>query len=265
MSNEVTAKIVKSEEGSFAAGLIGFLDAAGTDMSQAAGNQIEVDKIRAYGKNAAGLIGLSKAPGGLYAFKNDVTGETYRADEGYVGGFIATVQKGDTYIGSNYGYKDTTGKIHDWSNEINIQNLKGAMAVGGIVGDNQDDLIVYADNDYDYITVDPIAFKTTKDKAWYNQDNNHRLYAGTMANVLGYLQQSLKITNKKLTVSEISDQMKKKDMLYQEHIDEQHTQETDLKYWGDKNYYVGWGNSGNYELNGSNLWADQDYNWYKKY
>ena len=139
------------------------------------------------------------------------------------------------------------------------------MAVGGIVGDNQDDLIVYAGNDYDYITVDPIAFKTTKDKAWYNQDNNHRLYAGTMANVLGYLQQSLKITNKKLTVSEISDQMKKKDMLYQEHIDEQHTQETDLKYWGDKNYYVGWGNSGNYELNGSNLWADQDYNWYKKY
>lgn len=33
-------------------------------------------------------------------------------------------------------------------------------------------------------------------------------------------------------------------------------------YFGDKKDYVGWGISGNYYLNGGNVWADQDYNWY---
>ena len=249
-------------QGSFAAGLIGYLDAAANFPSQVAGNWINVDKIRAYGKNAAGLIGLSDSPGGLYAFKNEVTGETFRADEGFVGGLIATIQRGKTQIGCGYGYKESNGTIHEWPTKINVDNLKGAMAVGGVVGDNQAELTVFAGNDYDDITVDAIAYKTTKDKAWYNQDTNHQLYAGTMANVLGYLQQPVYIYDKTLATTPITKAMKKSDMLFPQHVDEQHTQESGLWYLGDKKDYVGWGISGNYKLNDGDVWADQDFNWY---
>ena len=136
------------------------------------------------------------------------------------------------------------------------------MAVGGVVGDNQAELTVFAGNDYDDITVDAIAYKTTKDKAWYNQDTNHQLYAGTMANVLGYLQQPVYIYDKTLATKPITKAMKKSDMLFPQHVDEQHTQESGLWYLGDKKDYVGWGISGNYKLNDGDVWADQDFNWY---
>jgi len=244
-------------QGSFAAGLFGYLEAEG---AQACANIMELSKIRAYGKNAAGLIGLSQTKH-LRILNNKVSGATFRADEGFVGGLIGTIQTGRTKFGCNFGYKANNVE-HHWNSVIDIENLKGAMAVGGVVGDNQAELRVYAFNQYDDINIDAIKYKTTKDATWYRQDNNHELYAGTMANVLGYLQQPVEIYDKYLKTTAISKNMKKKDMLFPEHVDEQHTQESGLWYFGDKKDYIGWGISGNYNLNGEDVWADQDYNWY---
>ena len=104
------------------------------------------------------------------------------------------------------------------------------------------------------------SLMTDKDVSYVS--NRLRGDAGTMANVLGYNQQPFYIWDKYLGTDAISLNMKKKDMLFPEHVDELHTQETDLWYFGDKKDYVGWGISGNYYLNGANVWADQDYNWY---
>lgn len=329
-NNTVTAHMVKSENGSFAAGGVGYLKAEGgvvanenkidvdevrtlgkdlqgsyaagligkleaDEESQASGNKIVVDKIRAYGKNAAGLIGMSYItnPEGIKIYNTKViaaTAEndgTYRADLGYVGGLIGTVQYGKAQIGCNYGYLDNSSKtIHRWPTEIKVQNMKGALAVGGAVGDNEAQLTVFAGNDYDYIAVGsaftapdnkntavtgiaPIAFKhsfknNTEADAWYNQDDLHRQYAGSMSNVLGFLQKRAYIYDKTLVVGEISADTRKNAIRCWNHRDEQHTQAENLKFWGDLKDYVGWGQSGFYYLNGpTSQWADQNYNTYK--
>ena len=269
--NEVNVDAINANGDSYVGGIAGRLDTkGGADFS---GNKVVVDEqIYTVNQNAGGLIGLSKVEGteqSLNIFSADINVELIQAEEGYVGGEIGAVYKGRTVIGyeKKDGTTDATHAVADkaYNTNVDIEKLAGAYAVGGLVGDNTAKVNVWAyvtdarNNKWSKVNIDINEFENTKDEAYFDNNNKEHAY-GTMSNILGYMDADLYIYKKNdaLNVTDHLDKDMKAAVLYKWHPNRQYTvPENYAFYWGDTNGYVGWGHSGTYLINGSQVKADQ--------
>ena len=242
-------------EGSIAGGFVGLLSAPAARIDTAS---VDVTDIIADSQFAGGLVAVS----GCYTlnlYTANVKAGTVKAVEGYVGGELAYAPAGTV----NVGYVPTKN-INPETN-IEIGKLAGPWAVGGVVGNNNNNAKIYVlaspknggakgTTKYGYsINVNIGGYETTVDdvKAYFdaNAADSKANYAGTFSNILGKLDGKLYINEALLTVTDNLDSATKKAVGYQERPDQFPTPGAEVElFWGDYNGYVGAGVSGNYFL-----------------
>ena len=275
IKNQVNVDEILADD-NFVGGVAGRVDdsSAAADFS---GNKVKgtaaldsKTKIYTPEQNAGGLIGLSNMPNTsavMTIADASVTASLIEATEGYAGGEIGTQHDGRVNIG-------VYNAASQFETNINVDKLSGAYALGGLVGDNEDKLYVYTNHDkiggvdvYSKVNLAIMDWETKKDAAYYDEDNETDHRSGTMGNIVGYLDQNLNIqeTTGDMNVTDKLDSAKKKQVFFWNHKNRKYTTDEYAYYWGDTNGYVGWGHSGNYNINNNGVNADQTgkYNLYK--
>ena len=242
-------------EGSIAGGFVGLLNASAARIDTAT---VDITDIIADSQFAGGLVAVSGCST-LNLYTADVKAETIKANEGYVGGELAYAPWGTV----NVGYVPTKN-IKPETN-IEVGTLAGPWAVGGVVGNNNNNAKIYVlaspkngvakgETKYGYfINVNIGGYETTVDdvKTYFdaNAADSKANYAGTFSNILGKLDGKLYINEALLTVTDNLDSATKKAVGYQERPDQYPTPGAEVElFWGDYNGYVGAGVSGNYYL-----------------
>jgi len=242
-------------EGSIAGGFVGLLNAPAARIDTAT---VDITDIIADSQFAGGLVAVSGCST-LNLYTADVKAGTIKANEGYVGGELAYAPWGTV----NVGYVPTKN-IKPETN-IEVGTLAGPWAVGGVVGNNNNNAKIYVlaspkngvakgESKYGYfINVNIGGYETTVDdvKTYFdaNAADSKANYAGTFSNILGKLDGKLYINEALLTVTDNLDSDTKKAVGYQERPDQYPTPGAEVElFWGDYNGYVGAGVSGNYYL-----------------
>ena len=247
--------------GSYAGGLIGKAVATEITLTFAKPSSVNVDgAISTDGLYAGGLIGYDKATTTLLKNATVTAGEV-SAEDGYAGGEVGYLYGGTTEIGG-YVNGSTLETV------IDIEKLAGAYAVGGLIGNNDNNAKVAVLAGYkgdateatesgSFISIDIAAFENTKGEgtedldAYYvsqGADAKAKL-AGTFSNVLGKLDGKLYINETALTVVDNLQGDEKIAVGYQCRPDQDATYQAGVrKFWGDYNGYVGAGKSGQYFL-----------------
>lgn len=258
LSNAVKAKNIQATNGYYAGGYVGKEEAANVLIKDAS---VEVSgNILAGQQYAGGLIGMNDAAQ-TDITDGDITVNTIQATEGFAGGEIGIVNSGKVNVGQ------CIAELRDYKVQletfIDIENMKGAYALGGIIGNNVNNSEVNiwtgrqnenATGDpkwYSKIYVDVNAFANTKSdlKAFFTptgSDSKAEL-AGSVSNILGLLDGSLAINETYLYVNDHLDSKMKEANGYKYHPDQMPTPGATVRYfWGDYNGYVGTGKSGLY-------------------
>lgn len=271
--NEVNVDEILADD-NYVGGVAGRLDNKNADAdfsgNKVKGNANAKAKIYTPEQNAGGLIGLSNLPksGAILTIKDaSVTASLIEATEGFAGGEIGEQHDGRV----NIGEYATDSKLNTI---IAVDKLSGAFALGGLVGDNNDPLYVYTNHKgsptktaYSDVSIAIGDWETKKTEDWYDADNIKDHAAGSMGNIVGYLDQTLTVqeTNGDMHVTDKLNSAKKKEVFFCCHKNRKYTTDEYAYYWGDTNGYVGWGHSGNYTINGTGVNGDQTgkYNLYK--
>jgi hypothetical protein len=255
----------------YVGGVAGRLYDTATD-ADFSGNTVNVtNEISTPQQFAGGEIGFSRMsdPAAILTIESaSVTTNLLKAVEGFAGGEI-----GEQYDGRvNIGELDTTEKLNT---AITVGKLSGAYALGGLVGDNEDPLYVYTNHKtvnnqktaWSDVNIAISDWETEKPLSYYDADNETDHRSGTMGNIVGYLDQNLFVqeTSTDMHVADNLTSDKKKELFFNNHKNRKHTTGESADYWGDTNGYVGWGHSGNYNINADGVNADQtlNYNLYK--
>ena len=262
-NNKLYRNNVNVENGTIAAqnyvgGNIGYLTSEAVTGIQ--DNDVKVKDLTASKKYAGGLIGNYKTAATKSVKVHDagveVTG-TLKAVDGWDGGLVGRADIGILAVGATEPEADGD-KARNFAISVEIGKMAGALAVGGIAGDNSatSPVKVYtyetaADEDLSYFTTVDINVKdweNTKDANYFKTDVQTQM-AGTISNVLGLMDGDLYIVEDYLTVTENLNSDKKIAVLYRVHPDRQGNDVVGgSDYWGDYNGYVGWSQNGTYTL-----------------
>ena len=310
LGNSVDVANIKAIDGNFAGGLAGQLNATtgsakvtyswDADKKQAINTVIKVSgEISASNQFAGGMFGQNNAAAQLKIEDGVMEANIIKAVEGYAGGLV-----GKTNKKLIVGQANKTEASHSIVSVIISEKLSSAFAAGGIVGSNTNNAEVNIVNGpmmgtstasvlCSAVNVNVKAFECTKAsvKDTYfakgqNGNDQQAQKAGTMSNIIGQLDGTIRITEgmstaryaqdvigdpegtpvPTLTVVDNLQSAMKLAVCYDMHPDRGGNTGVDVgTYWGDYNGYVGWGQSGSFILNGKYMRADQEdgYNLYK--
>lgn len=297
--NNVNIKNIEANGGSFAAGLIGALGVEGGNANASFNDITAENKIYAANQAAAGLIGNSNVYGTGYklvVYDAGINAGTIKSENGYAAGLVAVLQNGEkSQFGKDKDFTWVADDIHDIRTkfddtkvtcdenqlyiDVDIKELASAYAVGGIVGKNNVEMIVY-DQAWKYtsagkpygceVNLNVDKFGITKTEDWFSTSTDKNKF-GTFGNILGYLDAKIDYYTANLIIDDALTDEAKQAILYGLHRDQQHTTPTTTQnYWGDTyKSAVGWAsNTGLYFVNGSKRAKGDQYdgfNVYKNY
>lgn len=253
---------IMAKDGSYAGGFAGKVATTKANDPAVLVNWAEVtvsDSISSSLYYAGGLFGQAQSGGknGEIRLKTAaIKAGTINAVEGFAGGETGYVKAGTLNVGNNVAASATT---------IEVGTMSGAYAVGGVVGGNSNNAPVfvftanYEPLENSTIDIKIGDWKNTKDadlEAYFGAPDSDRQRAGTMSNVIGYLQGAGiefiigkdKDDNELLTVDDKMTAAKKIAVGYKSHRDENWNALSGAKYWGDTNGFVGYGKA-TYSIN----------------
>lgn len=278
--NKITAKNIEANGASYAAGLVAELESE-SGNSDFDDNSVTADTIYTVDQFAGGWIGISNLMGDnakLLIDRDNAASDSkvtvnkfIEATEGYAGGLIGEAEDGETFIGRKA--KDDEMKVQE-TLTITVAELRAAYAGAGIVGDNEIDTHVWtgsSDKAYFKTDVKLTKFTNTKANIWeeYFPYNSDKHLLGSFGNVVGYMDGVVDVYKDKLTINKANlNKDAKVALIYKNNPNRHHTTDGYAYYWGDSNYYVGWGNTGSYTIDGGKVTeGDQNdtkgYNLYK--
>ena len=272
----VNVKNIKATTDSNVGGFAGNVETTSTSVPAIRFNFAEVTvpgEISAAKYYAGGIFGEAASGGVAGVIRHNsatVKVGTIAATEGFVGGETGYVAKGT----ANFGY---VGNGHKTNIDVNL--IKGAYAMGGLIGADATNVPVNvitknngsAANDAS-ITIAIKDWNNTKSDgfaAFFGPSDTEAQRAGTISNVIGYMNGEVNITNAKdddakdlLIVTDYLNAAKKVAVGYKFHRDEHWTSITGPQFWGDTNGYVGYGKSV-YKINGTPVLSQYDFNLFK--
>ena len=265
--NAVAVANIKAEDGSFAGGFVG--NVATTSNATPAvrvnfANVLVPGEISATKYYAAGLIGqlASDAAGENRLNSANIKVGTIAATEGFVGGEVGYAKAGTVYFGR---------LVANQASNIEVNLMKGAYAMGGLLGSNSNNSPVNVlTGKYGTETDPQNASITIAIKDWANTKSAdfegyfgsygdpEAQRAGNISNVIGLLEgKPIAITNAKgfadedlLAVTDYLNSAKKEALGFKYHRDEYWNTHQDTDFWGDYNGYVGYGGA-TYTINGT--------------
>lgn len=184
------------------------------------------------------------------------------AVDSWAGGLVGEVESGYSYIGDEAFDK----AIRDRGVIVQIDSMASGRGVGGFVGTNSlsghSHIYINDGNGpwngkrfwktYSFIEVKKWGLSSTPQQ---------KQYYGTFSNVLGHMADVFFINNDWSTEEELGtpclffvndhlDATAKKNVGYQKHSDQNHTETLPQKFWGDKNGYIGWRSNQKYYIGG---------------
>lgn len=240
----------------FVGGYMGHLEAESSEVSNA---DIKVTKeISTKEQYAGGVAGEVQTEKQIKIYNGDIVVNKIEAIEGNVGGEIGAVTKGNAYIGKN-----TINDQEKLITNIDIEELSGGYAVGGVVGNiwNNSEVNVFTRRGDETATGDPVYYSKIyidvkeftnpqADLEAYFADNNvSDEKAGSHSNIAGMLDGTLRISEAFLYVNDYMTGDMKEAVGYKLHHDNLSTPGVSTRsFWGDYNGYVGTGKSGQYFL-----------------
>lgn len=258
--NKVAAENIKTtgDGAYFVAGYVGNLEAGSalvTDADIAVTGEISTKE-----QYAGGVAGQVETTQGIRIQNGDIVVNKIEAVEGFVGGEIAFLSKGNATIG-----KENIARNDVLITNIDIEELSGGYAVGGVVGNNVNNSVVwiYTGRNDENATGDPKYYhkmyidvkeftNPQSDLATYfakaGSDSKAEL-AGSHSNVMGLLDGPVHINEVYLYVNDYMTGDMKEAVGYKYHPDQLSTPQASTRsFWGDYNGYVGTGKSSQYYL-----------------
>ena len=280
-NNQVTMSnnegIIEAGE-SFAAGLFGQFTAKAASVIYK--STVDLKTISAGVAFAGGLAGQSYMYGTDLTIGNGNDGEETKvkaatvieATEGFVGGLLGQSTKTNTLrVGVT-----ATGDNKTRTITVDVAKLAGSQSVAGLVGNNTTSTlktIINAETNGKKNSVIKVTVTTyentyaeTDPDHWVNSSSDRILY-GTFQDVIGYMEADVDVLDKNLTKSaKLTDELKET-VLYKLHQDYGHDTTTGEYYWGDNKGNIGYGRTGVYMLNNTEITGEQldGYNHYKVY
>lgn len=293
--NNVNIKNIEANGGSFAAGLIGALGVEGGNADASFNDITAENEIYAANQAAAGLIGNSNVYGTGYkliVLDAGINAGTIKSENGYAAGLVAVLQNGQqsqfgkdknfTWVADNIypiraKFDDTkvTCDENQLYIDVDIKELASAYAVGGIVGKNNVEMIVYDQawqtvNSHRWgceVNLNVDKFGITKTEDWFATSTDKNKF-GTFGNILGYQDAKINYYTANLIIDDALDDKAKQAILYGLHRDQQHTTIVPTQmYWGDTyKSAVGWAsNPGLYFVNDSKRAKGDQYDGFNVY